>query len=110
LERFRAHSDVDSDLTDGASSVVMEARGLSEALTDDDHARQAGSRALLLEGVREAPRRGRQSARMEDRWGLPLRLERLERLERRSAPSQGHITHGITHAGAGERFGGAPPR
>jgi hypothetical protein len=33
----------------------MEGRGLSEALTTDDHFVQAGFRALLLENVRGAP-------------------------------------------------------
>jgi predicted nucleic acid-binding protein len=49
LERFRARSDKDWGLTDCASFVVMEERGLSEALTTDDHFVQAGFRALLLE-------------------------------------------------------------
>jgi uncharacterized protein len=55
LERYRARSDKDWGLTDCASFVVMEERGLSEALTTDDHFVQAGFRALLLEDVREAP-------------------------------------------------------
>jgi predicted nucleic acid-binding protein len=36
-------------LTDCASFVVMRERGLTEALTTDEHFRQAGFRALLLE-------------------------------------------------------------
>jgi predicted nucleic acid-binding protein len=55
LERFRARSDKDRGLTDRASFVVTEGRGLSEALTADDHFVQAGFRALLLEDVRGAP-------------------------------------------------------
>ena len=35
--------------------AAAEERGLSEALTTDDHFVQAGFRALLLEALREAP-------------------------------------------------------
>ena len=55
LERFRARRDKDWGLTDCASFLVMEERGLSEALTTDDHFVQAGFRALLLEDARGAP-------------------------------------------------------
>ncbi len=47
---YRSRIDKDWGLTDCASFVVMSDRGLSEALTTDDHCRQAGFRALLLEG------------------------------------------------------------
>jgi predicted nucleic acid-binding protein len=55
LERIRARSDKDWGLTDCASFVAMEERGLSEALTPDDHFVQAGFRALLREDVPGAP-------------------------------------------------------
>jgi uncharacterized protein len=48
LELYRSRGDKDWGLTDCASFVVMNERGLSEALTTDDHFRQAGFRALLL--------------------------------------------------------------
>ena len=49
LDLYRARPDKDWGLTDCASFVVMGERGLVEALTTDDHFRQAGFRALLLE-------------------------------------------------------------
>lgn len=50
---YRARADQAWGLTDCASFVVMRERGLTAALTADDHFRQAGFRALLLE---ETPR------------------------------------------------------
>jgi predicted nucleic acid-binding protein len=35
--------------------VVMNGRGLSEALTTDDHFRQAGFRVLVLENIVDRP-------------------------------------------------------
>jgi len=55
LELYRSRGDKDWGLTDCASFVVMSERGLSEALTTDDHFRQAGFRALLLENTTERP-------------------------------------------------------
>lgn len=49
LELYRSRPDKDWGLTDCASFVVMRERALSEALTTDEHFRQAGFRALLLE-------------------------------------------------------------
>ena len=49
LELYRSRGDKDWGLTDCASFVVMGEHGLSEALTTDDHFRQAGFRILLLE-------------------------------------------------------------
>ena len=49
LELYRRRADKDWGLTDCVSFVVMSERSLSEALTTDDHFRQAGFRALLLE-------------------------------------------------------------
>jgi uncharacterized protein len=54
-ERSRARSDEAWGLTACASFVVMEERGLSEALTTGDHFVQAGFRALILGDVRGAP-------------------------------------------------------
>jgi predicted nucleic acid-binding protein len=51
LELYRSRGDKDWGLTDCASFVVISERGLSEALTTDDHFRQAGLRALLLENT-----------------------------------------------------------
>lgn len=51
LEMYRGRPDKDWGLTDCASFVVMGERGLSEALTTDDHFRQAGFRALLLDNA-----------------------------------------------------------
>lgn len=49
VELYRRYSDKDWGLTDCISFVVMRARGLRDALTSDDHFRQAGFRALLHE-------------------------------------------------------------
>ena len=49
LDRFRHRTDKDWGLTDCMSFVVMEERSLVEALTTDEHFRQAGFRALLLD-------------------------------------------------------------
>ena len=49
FELYRSRPDKDWGLTDCASFVVMRGRALSEALTTDEHFRQAGFRALLLE-------------------------------------------------------------
>jgi len=49
LDLYRSRPDKDWGLTDCASFVVMRERALSEALTTDEHFRQAGFRALLLE-------------------------------------------------------------
>jgi uncharacterized protein len=51
LELYRSRGDKDWGLTNCASFVVISERGLSEALTTDDHFRQAGLRALLLENT-----------------------------------------------------------
>jgi uncharacterized protein len=55
LELYRARPDKDWGLTDCASFVVMQERALTEALTTDEHFRQAGFRALLLEDSAAAP-------------------------------------------------------
>jgi len=44
---FRERSDKAWSLTDCVSFVVMQARGLTEALTADEHFEQAGFRSLL---------------------------------------------------------------
>ena len=49
LRLYRERPDKEWGLIDCLSFVVMEERGLREALTADDHFRQAGFRALLLE-------------------------------------------------------------
>jgi predicted nucleic acid-binding protein len=46
-ELFRQHRDKEWGLTDCLSFSVMRARGIAEALTADDHFRQAGFRVLL---------------------------------------------------------------
>ncbi len=46
---YRARSDKAWSLTDYVSFEVMREEGLSDALTADDHFRQAGFRAVLLE-------------------------------------------------------------
>ena len=51
LELYRNRTDKDWGFTDCASFVVMMERQLSDALTADDHFRQAGFRVLLLESV-----------------------------------------------------------
>ena len=47
--RYSARRDKEWSFTDCVSFVVMEARNLTEALTADEHFRQAGFRALLRE-------------------------------------------------------------
>lgn len=49
FELYRSRQDKEWGLTDCISFVVMRERGLLDALTADDHFRQAGFRALLLE-------------------------------------------------------------
>lgn len=49
LDLYRSRSDKEWGLTDCASFTVMRDRGLMDALTADEHFRQAGFRALLLE-------------------------------------------------------------
>lgn len=49
LALYRLRSDKEWGLTDCLSFVVMQQRNMAEALTTDDHFRQAGFRALLLE-------------------------------------------------------------
>lgn len=49
LQLYQSRPDKDWGLTDCTSFVAMEEHKLSEALTTDDHFRQAGFRALLLE-------------------------------------------------------------
>lgn len=51
LQLYRTRPDKEWGLTDYVSFVVMMDRGLSEALTTDEHFRQAGFRALLLDGT-----------------------------------------------------------
>ena len=46
---FRQRPDKEWGLTDCASFVLMQDRGITEALTADRHFRQAGFRALLLD-------------------------------------------------------------
>jgi uncharacterized protein len=48
-ELYRSRGDKSWSLTDCISFVVMQDSGLSGALTSDEHFRQAGFRALLLE-------------------------------------------------------------
>ena len=47
FDLFRNRSDKEWGLTDCASFVVMQARGVLESLTSDEHFEQAGFRALL---------------------------------------------------------------
>lgn len=49
LELYENRADKDWGLTDCTSFVVMTTRNLVDALTSDEHFRQAGFRALLLE-------------------------------------------------------------
>ena len=49
FELYRQRHDKDWGLTDCVSFVVMRERGLTEALTVDEHFHQAGFRALLHE-------------------------------------------------------------
>src|SRR5215510_12440031 len=55
LELYQRRADKDWGLTDCVSFVVMSERSLLEALTTDDHFRQAGFRALLLESPDSGP-------------------------------------------------------
>lgn len=49
LDLYRSRPDKEWGLTDCVSFTVMSDRGLADALTADEHFRQAGVRALLLE-------------------------------------------------------------
>jgi predicted nucleic acid-binding protein len=49
LELYRQHQDKEWGLTDCISFAVMRERSITDALTADDHFRQAGFRALLVE-------------------------------------------------------------
>jgi len=49
FDLYRGRSDKEWGLIDCASFVVMTARGITEALTADEHFEQAGFRALLRE-------------------------------------------------------------
>jgi uncharacterized protein len=49
LELYRQHQDKEWGLTDCVSFAVMRQRSMTEALTTDDHFRQAGFRTLLAE-------------------------------------------------------------
>jgi hypothetical protein len=51
VKLFSERPDKEWGLTDCASFVVMEARGITDALTADEHFRQAGFRALLREAT-----------------------------------------------------------
>lgn len=51
LDLYRRHADKAWGLTDCASFAVMSEGSLSEALTADEHFRQAGFRALLLDRI-----------------------------------------------------------
>jgi predicted nucleic acid-binding protein len=48
FDLFRRRPDKEWGLTDCASFIVMARRGLTEALTADEHFRQAGFRPLML--------------------------------------------------------------
>ena len=50
MQLYRARPDQEWGLTDCVSFLVMQDRGLTEALTTDEHFQQAGFRALLREG------------------------------------------------------------
>jgi len=50
MQLYRARPDKEWGLTDCVSFLVMQDRGLTEALTTDEHFQQAGFRALLREG------------------------------------------------------------
>lgn len=49
MELYRQRPDKEWGITDCISFVVMEDYGLTEALTTDEHFKQAGFRALLIE-------------------------------------------------------------
>ena len=48
---YGRHTDKEWGLTDCVSFIVMRERGIQEALTTDNHFRQASFRALLLSGL-----------------------------------------------------------
>ena len=50
LDLYEARPDKTWSLTDGVSFLVMDAQGLTVAVTTDRHFQQAGFRALMLEG------------------------------------------------------------
>lgn len=50
LQLYRERTDKEWGLTDCISFIVMQDRGITEALTTDEHFQQAGFRALLREG------------------------------------------------------------
>lgn len=50
IDLYRARPDKDWSLTDCISFVVMQVRGITDALTGDLHFEQAGFRALLKVG------------------------------------------------------------
>lgn len=49
FQLYRERSDKEWGMTDCISFLVMQERGLTQALTPDDHFEQAGFRALLLD-------------------------------------------------------------
>ncbi len=49
IQLFTSRSDKDWSLTDCISFIVMQDRGMTEALTGDRHFEQAGFRALLMD-------------------------------------------------------------
>jgi predicted nucleic acid-binding protein len=55
LALYSARADKNWGLTDCTSFLVMRERGLTDALTTDDHFRQAGFRALLREDGEATP-------------------------------------------------------
>lgn len=55
FDLYRSRSDKEWGLTDCASFTIMRDRGLVDALTTDEHFRQAGLRALLLEEATSQP-------------------------------------------------------
>ena len=50
MQLYRERPDKEWGLTDCISFVVMQERGISAALTADEHFQQAGFRALMREG------------------------------------------------------------
>ncbi len=50
FQLYRERSNKEWGMTDCISFIVMQDRGLTEALTTDEHFQQAGFRALLREG------------------------------------------------------------
>jgi len=55
MDLFERRADKDWSVTDCISFVVMQQRGISEALTADHHFEQAGFKALLREGSPDIP-------------------------------------------------------